>query len=98
MLLREHAPWRCGRVLVEDAARAILHALNREGLRQLAHHAERGIRVGQVDQPHLATAEGERQPIALDLIERCESEAVRDLEHRVEAEIVERPHRRYVER
>src|SRR5207237_8124406 len=82
-VLRAEDADRGGRhALEEDPARAVAHASHRERLREHALRAERGERVGQVDEAHLATAKREGEAIALDAVERRQTEAMADLEHR----------------
>ena len=98
MLGREHATRRRGGVLVEDAARAVAHALHGVRRREPTACAERGVAVREVDEPHVAPAEREPEAVALSLREGRQPEAVRDLEERVEPERVQRPHRGHVQR
>ena len=99
MLGGEHLSRRRRRPRVEDGAASVAHALHRERLREPALRAERGVRVREVEQAHLATADGEPEAVALGVGEPRQAEAVRDLEQRLgPAERVERAHRGDVER
>src|SRR6266550_2316155 len=74
------------------------YACHRERLREHALRAERSEGVRQVDESHLAAPEREGEAVALDAVERRQTEAMADLEHRVEPDRVECSHGGHVER
>ena len=83
--------------LVQHPAGSVADARDRERLRELARRSDRGVRVGEIDEAHLARAERQREAVTLDIVER-KTEAVRDLEHRVDPDRVERANGRDVQR
>ena len=85
-------------MFVEHPARAIANPLDRVGLAAQAAIRQHRVRARQVDQPHFAPTEREREPVPLAVCQRSQSHAVRNVEEGIDAENIQRPHGRHVVR